>query len=299
MSDSKNTRWQVGGLGEVLWDVFPTYRCFGGAPANFASHAAALGANAFLVSAVGNDELGRLALAELNTLKIDATCVSCNENPTGNVQIQLADSEPEYEIANHVAWDFCEWTSALESFAQSVDAVCFGTLFQRSPTSQETTKRFLSATSENCLRVFDVNLRQNFFSDEVIIGSLKLANVLKINSAELPIVLRAVGIPDNAENAVDSLLEQFDLKLIALTRGAEGSLLVTPDERNSCAAIPVDAVDTVGAGDSFTACVVMGMLHGMELPAINILANEIAAHVCEQSGAGPVASERFLDSFKS
>ncbi len=299
MNDSRNSRWRVSGLGELLWDVFPTHRCLGGAPANFASHAAALGADAFLITAVGNDELGRLATAELSKLTIDTTHVSINTHPTGYVQVQLADGEPEYDIASDVAWDFCDWNSVLEPFAQTIDAVCFGTLFQRSRASRETTKRFLSATPKSCLRVFDVNLRQDFYSDELIVDSLKLANVLKINRAELPIVLRAAGMSVHDENSIDSLLEKFDLKLIALTLGAEGSLLVTPDERNTCDAPKVEAVDTVGAGDSFTACIVAGMLRGMELSTINTLANEIAAQVCRRSGAGPAVSDQFLDSFKS
>ena len=277
----------VAGLGEVLWDIFPDGSRIGGAPANFAAHAAALGANVFLVSAVGNDPLGNQTIEMLDQLNVNLDNVSRNEYPTGTVVVQISEGDPSYDITKNVAWDFCGWNHGLEQLADSVDAVCFGTLFQRSAASRETTQRFLNATKLDCLRVFDVNLRQNYYSDEIIAESLKLANVVKLNEEELPVVANAIGIDYEFASSPKEILERFDLKMIALTCGSEGSHLFTPSGNSDfCAAVPVSVIDTVGAGDSFTAAVVIGMLNHQPVPQFHQMASQIAARVCGQSGAG-------------
>ena len=287
------------GFGEVVWDIFPSGPCFGGAPANFACHAAELGADSFLIGAVGEDELGAKALAELKKYGVDVTHVSRIGHPTGNVCVSLVDGEPQYEISSEVAWDFCEWTAGLELMAPGVDAVCFGTLFQRSSVSRETLNRFLALTREDCLRVFDVNLRQQFWTNDIIVDSLNAANVLKLNRDELPIVAAAAGISGSVDVAVDELLRAFKLQMIALTRGSAGSLLATATRRDSIAAEAVEVVDAVGAGDAFTACVTMGMLHNLDLPVINRLASKLASRVCEHSGAVSSTGQQFRDDFSS
>ena len=289
----------VVGFGEVVWDIFPSGPCFGGAPANFACHAAELGADSFLIGAVGEDELGAKALAELKKYGVDVTHVARLGHPTGNVQIELDEGEPQYEISSDVAWDFCEWTAGLELMAPGVDAVCFGTLFQRSSVNRETLNRFLALTREDCLRVFDVNLRQQFWTNDIIVDSLNAANVLKLNQDELPIVAAAVGISGSVDVAVDELLRAFGLRMVVLTRGSEGSLLATKTERDTIAAESVELVDAVGAGDAFTACVTMGMLHNLDLPVINRLASKLAARVCEHSGAVSSTGQQFRDDFSS
>ena len=276
----------VTGLGEVLWDMFPDGSRLGGAPANFAAHAAALGADAFLVSAVGNDPLGDQTIEMLDRLQVNHDNVARNSHPTGTVEVEISGGNPVYDITTEVAWDFCIWNHVLEQLAESTDAVCFGTLFQRSETNRETTKRFLNATRPGCLRVFDVNLRQNFYSNEMIVESLKLANVLKLNEDELPVVANAIGIQCHFELSPKEILERFDLKMVALTCGSGGSHLFTPGGHDFCAAEPVNVIDTVGAGDSFTAAVVIGMLGDQPLEKLHQTASQNAAKVCGQAGAG-------------
>lgn len=271
------------GLGEILWDVFPDARHFGGAPANVAVHAHELGATGAVASAVGRDPLGNEARQILASRELDTSAVAESDFPTGTVTVQLDEhGKASYLFAPDTAWDHLEWNGQLATLAARADAVVFGTLGQRSETSRETIRRFLSHTRPECLRVFDVNLRQDFFTPEIIAASLELANVLKLNDEELP-----VAFPDTDEAALSALREQHDLRLVALTRGAKGSLLVGDSECSDLPGQAADVKDTVGAGDAFTAATILGFLRNQALDEINRHASLIAAYVCSQPGATP------------
>lgn len=278
------------GLGEVLWDVFPGAAHFGGAPANFACHAAGLGATAWMVSAVGTDELGDQAFDVLRRRGVECEHVARDPaHATGQVLVALdAAGQASYEFGSDTAWDHLPWSDSLESLAASCDAVCFGTLGQRSPESRQTIRRFVKATQQSALRVFDVNLRQQFFDRDTIVESLELASVLKLNDGELPVVAEFCGVRLGTETeTLLELVRRFDLRLAALTRGPAGSLLIAGDMVDEQSAPPTAVVDTVGAGDSFTATLVRDFLSGLPLDVINTHANAVAAFVCSQNGATP------------
>ena len=286
-----STRPVIAGLGEVLWDVYPDAAHFGGAPANFAGHAASLGAESWMVSAVGADELGGRALEKLRERGVECGCLSRDpRHATGRVLVTLNDAgQASYEFAADTAWDHLVWSNELAALAARCDAVCFGTLGQRSPVSRETIRRFIEATPTTALRVFDVNLRQRFYDAETIRTSLALASVVKLNDEELPIVGELCGLRAVTPRAMlIELATQFGLRLVALTRGPRGSLLIAGADEDDCPAPPTQVVDTVGAGDAFTATLVMGLLKGVPLDVINRHANAVAAFVCSQSGATPV-----------
>lgn len=289
LKDNQSPR--VVGLGEVLWDVFPDGKRFGGAPANFACHAASLGAQAFIASAVGTDELGDVAIESLSQRNVDATCVGRSLFSTGRVLVNVSEGgQPVYKIENETAWDHLIFTPECQELAGCCDAVCFGSLAQRSPSSREFIERFLEATSEGCIKVFDVNLRQDFYSEAIVLNSLNVADVLKLNDEELPVVCELVGVSLNEGHEVDSLRElrqKFDLNLIALSQGSRGSTLVSEFEMNVCPAVETEVCDTVGAGDAFTAAITLGLLNGDSLESTNQYANRVAAFVCTQQGATP------------
>lgn len=278
------------GLGEVLWDLLPAGKQLGGAPANFAYHAQALGARGVVVSAVGKDELGRELLERLGACDLDVGFVALDEDhATGTVSVNVdEEGNPEYVIHEGVAWDFVPATRDLLSLAGSCDAVCFGSLAQRSPGSRETIHRFLDSTRPGCLRVFDINLRQPYFDADVIRESLERADVLKLNDEELPVVAELLSLDGPEPEVVNGLIEDFGLRAIALTRGEHGSVLHTRDEELVHAGCAVaEVVDTVGAGDCFSACLAMGLLRGEPLAEIGARANYFAGYVCSQEGAMP------------
>lgn len=278
------------GLGEVLWDVYPDGTHFGGAPANVACHSASLGADAWMVSAVGTDALGDRALAVLAKRQVHGDHVQRDAtHPTGQVLVTLgATGQPQYDIALDTAWDHVAWSDALAAFAVRCDAVCFGTLGQRSPASRGTIRRFVAATPRSALRVFDVNLRQTFHDAETIDASLRLASAVKLNDEELPIVADLCGIRGRTpRETLRALMARYDLRLAALTRGARGALLLADCAEDECVAPSLAAVDPVGAGDAFTATLVAGLLRGLPLSHINVHANAVASFVCSQAGATP------------
>lgn len=278
------------GIGEVLWDVFPDAAHFGGAPANFACHASGLGAEAWMVSAVGTDELGDRALAALRERHVECMHVSRDlRHATGRVLVTLnAAGQASYEFAADTAWDYLAWSDGLAALAARCDAVCFGSLGQRSPVSRETIRRFVEATPRTALRVFDVNLRQRFYDAQTLQASLQMASALKLNDEELPIVAELCGVrASTAREILSELMSRYDLRLAALTRGPHGSLLLAGSEEDECPAPPTTVVDTVGAGDAFTATLVSGFLRGLPLSAINRHANAVASFVCSQKGATP------------
>lgn len=288
-------RFRVAGLGEMLWDVFPTGPVFGGAPANVACHAAALGAESVMVSCVGNDELGDRAVAALAERQVDTSVVArLAEYPTGTVQVQLSEGgHPSYEITREVAWDYIPWSAEVQSVAGRVDAVCFGSLAQRNEASRETIRRFLRATRPDCLRVFDVNLRQDFYDDEILRESLRLANVVKLNDEETPIVVTAC-CGESSGDPIERLFEEFDLRMVALTLGSKGAILAAGKQRHEEPARETKIADTVGAGDSFTAAMILGMLAGRSLESIAAHASAVAAYVCSQPGATPVLPDSLI-----
>ncbi len=283
----------VVGVGEVLWDLLPTGRQFGGAPANFAFHAAMLGAEAHVVSAVGNDSLGREILDRLDGLGIHREHVAVDDrHPTGTVSVELDNhGKPSYVIHEGVAWDFIPTTPTLLDLARLADAVCFGSLAQRSEVSRATLRKFLSATSQHCLKVFDINLRQHYYGLEIIEAGLTASDVLKLNDEELPVVAGLLSLRGDEDRLLRLLLERFSLRLIALTKGSRGSVLASLSGTSVHPGVPTTVVDTVGAGDAFTAAVVMGLLDGRDLDAINQRANLLASRVCGEAGATP----RILD----
>jgi fructokinase len=295
------SRRVVVGIGEVLWDVYPDGAHLGGAPANFACHAAALGAESWIVSAVGEDELGDRAVEQLRAIgpRVDQIARH-SAHVTGRVDVTLDDRKrPAFEIAANAAWDHIPWSPSLEDLAQRADAVCFGTLGQRSPESRETIARVLRATRPESLRMFDVNLRQHYHDRETLEHSLALASALKLNEDELPAIASLCGIEAaSTGQALKTIARRFDLRLVALRRGPDGAILVAGDEESSLPAPPVQVVDTVGAGDAFTASVVCDFLRGLPLEEINRRANEVAGFVCSVPGASAAGVEE-LDERRS
>jgi fructokinase len=281
-------RLVIAGIGEVLWDVYPDAARFGGAPANFACHAAALGVESWMASAVGVDDLGHRAIDALKRAGVQCDTVARHgEHDTGQVLVTIDSSgQASYRFAEDSAWDHLQWSPALESLAERCDAVCFGTLGQRSPTSRATIQRFVSATPQRALRMFDVNLRQGFFDRETIQTSLQIASAVKLNEEELPTVAELCQIvAPTPRELLRKLVERYELRLGALTCGAEGALLIAGEEESSCPAVPAKVVDTVGAGDAFTATLVADSLRGLPLDEINRHANAVASFVCSQPGA--------------
>lgn len=275
------------GIGEILWDMLPTGKALGGAPANFAYHAKRLGEDGWAVSAIGNDALGR-EIMEIVMEKGLRNLISVTSRPTGTVQVSLdAKGVPSYTIMEDVAWDNIPFTPQMAALASRADAVCFGSLVQRG-NSRDSVLRFLRAMRPEALRVFDINLRQHYYSKEVIDESLQLSDILKINDEEIRIVADLFGLGGDDTAACRALIERYGLKLVILTRGADGSEVITADEAIPQAVGQVEVVDTVGAGDSFTAAFVVAYLRGDSLADAQRLANETAAYVCSCKGAMPI-----------
>lgn len=287
------------GLGEILWDVFPERKVMGGAPANFAYHVSQFGYNGCAVSAIGDDLLGKeilncLAQKNLNYL-IEAT-----DYPTGTVNVKLNNrGVPEYEICENVAWDNIPFTAKTENLAKNTNTVSFGSLAQRNSVSRETIKKFLTAMPENSLKIFDINLRQHFYSKELIHESLQLANMLKINDDE---VIRIAQLfeykEDNDQDICKRLLEEYGLNIIILTKGTDGSFVFTSKETSYQLTPKVHVADTVGAGDSFTAAFVASYIHNQCLTSAHQLAVEVSAYVCTQHGAMPKLPDAYLELFR-
>jgi len=279
-------------LGEVLWDLFPEGARFGGAPANFACHAALLGCDVAMLSAVGADSRGREAVDILRGYGIDTTMIQRLEDvPTGTVGVSLdAGGKPTFVIHEGSAWDRIAWTPGLETRIAEADAVYFGSLGQRGEVSRGTIRRALEmAAASNTLRILDINLRSPYYDDPLILQSVEACSVLKLSDDELKSVTRACRIDagGGAEAPLRSLLERFNLDLVVMTRGAEGAVVVTAAETIEQPGIPTTVRDTVGAGDAFTAALAAGLLRGEALPTIARNACEVAATVCSQPGAVP------------
>jgi fructokinase len=287
MTDGKHT---IVGLGELLWDLLLAGKQLGGAPANFAYITNLLGNKGVPASRVGNDSLGDAALQRLTQLGVSTEFVQRDAlHPTGSVNVEIDRGQPRFEILQSVAWDFLDWSQPWQRLAADADAVCFGSLAQRSAQSQSTIRSFLNATRPRAVRVFDVNLRQNFYSRQVLAESMRLATIVKLNHEELPKIMHLFEIASHGEmDSAQRLLSMHDLKLVCITRGDGGSLLISANECSEHAGIKVKVADTVGAGDAFTAAMVHGYLRGSSLKQINESANRVGAWVASQPGAMPV-----------
>jgi fructokinase len=240
------------------------------------------------VSAVGWDDLGDRALDELRAHGVMTDCVArLRGYPTGRVNVTLDHAKvPTFEIRKDAAWDYIPWGATLETLARRVDAVCFGTLGQRSTQSRDAIMRFLRATRESALRVLDLNLRQDYFDAAGVERSLELASALKLNDHELTVLAALCGTGASPTPAtLKSIARRYDLRLVALTRGPAGAVLVAGDAESTELPPPVRVVDTVGAGDAFTAAMVCDFLRGASLGLVNRHANEIAAFICSVPGA--------------
>ena len=277
------------GIGEILWDVFPDGPRFGGAPANFSCSAAELAGHAAhvsIISAVGRDDRGARALEALANHNVDSQYVQSKTQETGAVLVELDGSGvPSYRFAENTAWDHLTWQAQLADLAPQCDAVCFGTLGQCNETSRQTIQQFVRNTRADALRVLDINLRSPFFDDEVILSSLALANVLKLNEDELPAVTRLSNIGGTGIGPLQQLADHWHLRCIAVTRGENGALILSGAKVSQLPGINVAVANTVGAGDAYTAGVVLGMLAGRSVEEINQRAVEAATYVCKQAGA--------------
>lgn len=286
---------KIVGLGEALWDCLPEGKKLGGAPANFAYHAGQFGFDTLAVSALGEDALGEETIAALEEHKLNYLMPRI-PYPTGTVQVTL-DSQgiPTYNIREGVAWDNIPFTAEIEDVAKKCRAVCFGSLAQRSVVSRETIGRFLDATPSDCVKIFDINLRQSFFTKEIIEASMRRCNILKINDEELVVVSRMFGLPDlDEEKRCKQLIKDYDLDILVLTCGTNGSYVFTADKSYYQPTPKVEVADTVGAGDSFTGSFCAALLKGKSIPEAHELAVKVSAFVCTQNGAMPTLPEDFL-----
>ena len=281
-------------MGEALWDCLPEGRKIGGAPANFAYHAAQFGFKSLAISAIGNDALGNEIEEEFNKKNLQYRLYHV-EYPTGTVQVTLDKKGiPCYKIMEDVAWDNIPYTSELEEIAKNCKAVCFGSLAQRNVVSRETILRFLDAMpdSDDTYKVFDINLRQHFYSKEIIVNSLNKSNILKINDEELIIVSELFGYEGlSQEEACGRILAEYDLRMLILTCGTEGSYIITSEGTSFQPTPKVEVADTVGAGDSFTGSFLASILKGRTIEDAHKCAVEVSAYVCTQNGAMPQLPE--------
>lgn len=288
----------VVGMGEALWDVLPEGKKIGGAPANFAYHVSQFGLTSCVVSAVGPDTLGKEIQENLTSKGLNHLIAEV-PYPTGTVQVEIDQAGvPQYEIKENVAWDNIPYTSQLESLAKRTQAVCFGSLAQRNVVSRETINRFLDAMpqTEDSLVVFDVNLRQGFYNKEILCNSMRRCNILKINDEELVTVSRMFGYPGiDLQDKCWILMGKYNLKMLILTCGINGSYVFTPGNVSFQPTPKVDVADTVGAGDSFTAAFIASILKGKSVAEAHSIAVRTSAFVCTKDGAMPVLPSDLTD----
>ncbi|MFA5815021.1 MAG: carbohydrate kinase [Bacteroidales bacterium] len=281
----------VAGIGELLWDMLPTGKQLGGAPCNFAFHAMQAGCESYVISAIGQDELGAELIRTVNHLGLSVQYIQKNSFPTSTVTIKLDDQgHPDYTIHEQVAWDHIHWNAQIMELAGELDAVCFGSLAQRNSVSEHSIVSLVSATKSGCLKVFDINLRQQYYTKETIIQSIILSDVLKLNDDELPVVAGYSRLSGDIRSQLNQLLEKLKLKYIVYTMGSKGSIIEGADEYSFIEAPRVRVADTVGAGDAFTAVFIAGILKGFPLSEVHQKATEIAAFVCTKKGATPKLS---------
>ncbi|MFI3258535.1 MAG: carbohydrate kinase [Rikenellaceae bacterium] len=291
---SKLDNGYVVGVGELLWDILPDGKKIGGAPGNFAYHASQFGFNSAVVSAIGSDKLGDEILENIAAKGLDKY-VENVAYPTGSVQVTLDDNGiPIYDIKENVAWDNIPFTPQLEELASKTLAVSFGSLAQRNVVSRETIARFIDAmpSDNSCYKIFDINLRQGFYTRETICSSMERCNILKINDEELVAISRMFGYPGiDLQDKCWILLAKYKLELLILTCGVNGSYVFTPGNVSFVATPKVEVADTVGAGDSFTATFIASLLKGESVKQAHMKAVRVSAYVCTQHGAMPIIPE--------
>jgi fructokinase len=289
-----NKRFVVG-LGEALWDILPEGKKLGGAPANFAYHAGQFGLETIAISALGEDELAAETIKALKDHGLNYLMPHV-PYPTGTVQVTLtSDGIPAYEIKENVAWDNIPYTSEIAEIAKNCRAVCFGSLAQRNVTSWATIRQFLDNTPKDCLKIFDINLRQQFYTKDVIEESLKRCNILKINDEELVVIKRMYGYDDlDMRGICEKILEEYGLLMLVLTCGTNGSYVFAPGLTSFQDTPKVKVADTVGAGDSFTGSFCAAILNGKSMKEAHKKAVEVSAFVCTQNGAMPTLPPELL-----
>ena len=301
MSPSQTPRPIVVGLGELLWDLFPKGKQLGGAPANFAYITALLGDSGIVASRVGDDRLGQEALWHLKSSGLDVSRIQRDPtHPTGTVKVEVdLRGQPEYHISENVAWDFLEFSEDWISLARATHAVCFGSLAQRNSVSRAAIRAFLSALPSFAIGIFDVNLRQSYFSGDLLRDSARHATILKLNHEEFPRFLDLLRCPLKGSERSDIfaarwLCRELGIRLVCITRGPAGSALITAESHHEHPGFSVKIADTVGAGDAFTAALVHHALRGSSLAAMNVAANRMGAWVASQEGAMPAADPEIL-----
>lgn len=292
-------RFKVIGIGEVLWDLLPAGPQLGGAPANFAFHARQLGSAGQVITRIGNDDYGRRVLRRFEELDIDISTVQVDDwLPTGTARVALEPGgAPRFTVVEAVAWDSLALADEALEAARSASAVCFGTLAQRTDHTASVIHRLLAETPHSSLRIFDINLRQAFYNPEMLNRSLKAANVLKLNDYELTVLSQIFGLHGRISQTVPLMAEKFDLKLVALTRGERGSVLYQQGNWSELPGRKVDILDTIGAGDAFTAALALGLLNQLSLDETHRIAADVAGFVCSQRGATPALPESFRAAF--
>lgn len=279
-----NSEFNVIGIGELLWDMLPEGKELGGAPANFVYHAKYFGANSFIISAIGNDNLGKEIITVLEKRNINYSVNKINY-PTGTVSVTLKNGIPSYKIDENAAWDFIRLKKDAIPILEKADAICFGTLSQRSKISLKSILKAINIVPKNSLKIFDINLRASYYTKEIIKHSLNVANVLKLNDEELIVLTKMFNLKENQEDSCKQLLNKYNLKYLALTNGSKGSLIFHKDKISKFKVPKIKVVDTIGAGDSFTAAMVMGILNKNTLMKIHEGAVLHAAKVCANKGA--------------
>lgn len=290
MSDMK----RVIGIGEILWDMLPEGKQLGGAPTNFAYHAQQLGLHSSIISSVGNDDLGHEIIRNIKDAGI-ISFIDIIDKATGTVSVQLDQNGiPNYVIHEDVAWDFIRPSESALEYARKSDAICFGSLAQRAETSYHSIQEILETVPDKALKVFDINMRQRFYNEAIIRKSLNMANVLKINDEEILIFAEMFGFSGDEFEIMHQILNNYDLKILALTKGAEGSWLISREGDSYLDTPDVTVADTVGAGDSFTAGLVSGLLKNKALKEIHRSAVDISAFVCTQKGATPTLPDNLI-----
>ncbi len=286
------------GIGEILWDEFPGKKILGGAPANFALHANQLGGHGKIISCIGDDVSGDEIKKKLTQNRLSYKLSIDPAHPTGHVSVQTDDKgSPQYIIHENVSWDYLPFDSDTKKLAHIADAICFGTLAQRNPISAQSIKKFIKSTSQACIKIYDINLRQHYYSKNVISDLMKLSNVLKLNNEELDIITKMFFLPKKETHCLEKLKSLFCIDIIILTKGKEGSRIFKDrlNDSQSCPE-PIRIVDTVGAGDSYTAAFAIALIKKCDLDQINRAASKIAAFVCSQSGATPIIPQDIVQS---
>lgn len=293
----KTKRNLVVGIGEALWDILPEGKKLGGAPANFAYHVSQFGLESIVVSAVGNDKLGKEILDNLTDKKLN-TLIDEVHYPTGTVQVELDNNGiPCYDIKENVAWDNIPFTENLKSIAEKTTAVCFGSLAQRNIVSRETINKFLNLipNKKGIYKIFDINLRQGFYTKDILCRSMEQCNILKINDEELVTVSRLFGYPGiDLQDKCWILLAKYNLEMLILTCGVNGSYVFTPGNVSFVETPKVEVADTVGAGDSFTAAFIAALLMKKSVREAHQFAVNVSAFICTQNGAMPQLPENYI-----